>query len=316
MRHFADPPYLHARIYALKSRLYSQSHYAGMIREPETIPGNDAGSSNPAEIRETLFRHEIAPVLAIAWTHEEYTPLFIAYLRQYETNNAKVLLAKAAGHQTINPWYDIGVFALLSKELLKKELSWQDVRSLLAEAYQDEKINKLTGYRRLTLYLDFCTADSLCRCADLLSAGAADQYREMMLKRLAILVVIWSNRLKTYYRFSDEKIERFLKESLSFDYKGLENRVSLEKENLNRRLETMRAATGQEPSVSDIEQNLEQHYYNWISSAFHRDFHAIYSVVAYLWLLYFQIRNLFKIIEGKRFGMPAATILNQMICGT
>ena len=49
---------------------------------------------------------------------------------------------------------------------------------------------------------------------------------------------------------------------------------------------------------------------------FHRDFHSIYCVVAYLWLLFYQIRNLFKIIEGRRFGFSPEVILARIVCNT
>jgi hypothetical protein len=85
-------------------------------------------------------------------------------------------------------------------------------------------------------------------------------------------------------------------------------------ERLNRYLEQLRKGGGQEPSVVDIERHLEQNYYTWVSSMFHRDFHSVYCVIAYLWLLFYQIRNLFRIIDGRRFGFSSEAILNKLIC--
>ena len=93
-----------------------------------------------------------------------------------------------------------------------------------------------------------------------------------------------------------------------------ESQVRIVEEELNRHLEQLRKSGGQEPSVVDIERHLEQNYFAWVSSMFHRDFHSIYSVVAYLWLLFYQIRNLFRIIDGRRFGFSAEAILNKLIC--
>lgn len=314
MRNYASLPYLHARIHAMKSRLFSRRDYTLMIQYPETIPGNVAGIQNLSEAREILFRQEIAPVISLAQAYEKYSPFFIANLRQYETNNARLLLARATGHQALEQWYDISPFALLDRSLLKKKLSLEETKSLLSNIYQDEKFKTINGYRQLTVYLDIWTAHALYHSADLLSGSAAREFREMMLKRIAVLTLLWSNRLKTYYRFHDEKVRLYMAGIHDLYGGKVRYQAGLEQEVLDRRLEQIRKDTGAEPSVADIEQHLEQYYYNWIASMFHRDFHAIYGVVAYLWLLFFQIRNLFKIIEGRRFGISADAILNRIIC--
>lgn len=314
MRNYADEPYLHARIHAMRSRLFSLRDYTLMIREQESIPGNIAGIQNLTRAREMLFRQQIAPVITLALAYEKYTPFFIANLRQYETHNARILLARAAGHQTLEQWYDIGPFAVLDKGLLEEKLSLDEIRAILTDRYQDKKFKTIAGYRQLTVYLDICTADILYHSADLLSGSAAKEFREMMLKRIAVLTLIWSNRLKAYYHFNDERIRRYMSGIHNLYGGKVWYRVSLELEALDRHLEQIRKDTGQEPSVADIEHHLEQHYYTWIASMFHRDFHAIYSVVCYLWLLFYQIRNLFRIIDGRRFGLSADAIINKMIC--
>lgn len=314
MRNFADEPYLHARIHAMRSRLFSLRDYTLMIREQEAIPGNIAGIQNLTRAKEMLFRQQIAPVITLALACEKYTPFFIANLRQYETHNAKILLARASGHQTLEQWYDIGPFASLNKGLLDEKLSLDEIKAILTDRYQDKKFKTITGYRQLTVYLDIYTANILYHSADLLSGSAAKEFREMMLKRIAVLTLIWSTRLKAYYRFTDEKIRQYMSGIHKLYGGKVWYRVSLEREALDRRLEQIRKDTGQEPSAADIEQHLEQHYYAWIASMFHRDFHAIYGVVCYLWLLFYQIRNLFRIIDGRRFGLSADAIINKMIC--
>lgn len=315
MRNYADEPYLHTRIYAMKSRLFSLRDYASMIREPETMPGNVGGIQDPTEAKETLFRQQIAPAINLARAYEKYTPFFIADLRQYEACNARILINKAAGNQTITQWYDIHPFATLDKKLLDEKLSLDEVKVLLSYMYLDEEFKNISSYRQLAVYVDICTARRLYHSSELLFGSAAREFRDMALKRLAVLTLIWSYRLRVHHQFSDEKI-RFYMEKFHELYGGkVWYRVSLEQEALNRDLEKIRKDTGQEPSVTDVEHHLEQNYYDWISSMFHRDFHSIYCVVSYLWLLFFQIRNLFRIIDGRRFGMSAEAIQNRIICG-
>ncbi len=72
--------------------------------------------------------------------------------------------------------------------------------------------------------------------------------------------------------------------------------------------------TARNPRLRISNITLNQNYYAWIPSVFHQDFHSIYCVVAHLRLLYCQIRNLFRIIDGRRFGMSPDAIINRMIC--
>ncbi|PKN19645.1 MAG: hypothetical protein CVU71_04530 [Deltaproteobacteria bacterium HGW-Deltaproteobacteria-6] len=314
MRNYADEPNLHTRIYAMRSRLFSLRDYTLMIREPASMPGNISNIQDPTRAKESLFRQQIAPVVNLAQAFEKYTPFFIANLRQYEAQNARILLTRAAGHQALEQWNDIGPFAALDRGLLEKKLSLDDVKSLLADIYLDDDFKTISSYRQLVIHLDICTARNLYHSGDLLSGAAVQEFREMMLKRLAVMTLIWSYRLRVNHRFKDDRI-RFYMDKVHKLYGGkVWYRVSLEKEALAEHLEQLRKDTGEEPSVANIEHHLEQNYYAWITSVFHRDFHSIYCVVAYLWLLFYQIRNLFRIIDGRRFGMSQDAIINRMIC--
>lgn len=314
MRNYADEPNLHTRIYAMRSRLFLLRDYTLMIREPQSMPGNISGIQDLIEAKETLFRLQIAPIANLAEAHEQYTPFFIAYLRQYETHNAKILLTRAAGYQISEQWNDISPFATLDKGLLGERLSLDQVKSLLADIYQDDDFKAIHSYRQLVVHLDVCTARSLYHSGDLLFGAAAEDFRGMMLKRLAVMTLIWSYRLRVYHRFSNERI-RFYMDKVHELYGGkVWYRVHLEQEALDRYLEQTRKNTGQEPSVAEIEHHLEQDYYAWIAHMFHRDFHSIFCAVSYLWLLFFQIRNLFRILDGRRFGLSADAIINKMIC--
>lgn len=315
MRNYADKPNLHTRIYAMKSRLYSLHDYASMIREPENMPGNISGIQDPSEAKENLFRQQISPIINLARAYESYTPFFIADLRQYEAYNAKILINKAAGNQTLTQWYDISPFSTLDKKLLSEKLSLEEIKWLLAYMYLDDDFKTISSYRQLAVHVDVCTARNFYHSSELLFGSAAMEFREMMLKRLAVMTLIWSYRFGVHHQFNDEKIRLYMDKFHKLYGGKVWYRVSLEQEVLDRDLEKIRKDTGQEPSVADVEHYLEQNYYAWISSMFHRDFHSIYCVVCYLWLLFYQIRNLFRIIDGKRFGMSAEAIQKKMICG-
>ena len=311
MRNYADEDYLHARIYAMRGRLLTLSDYASIIRERQTAlrkPGD------LIETRENVFREQIAPVITVACAYDKYAPLFLAFLRLFETHNAKILLAKACGRKSLEQWYDIGPFATLERELLEQNLSLEDLKPFIIKTFYNFDIKDDYGFMRMAINLDISASMNLYNSSDLLSVPAKKEFQEIALRRIATLSVIWSRRLKSYYQWSDEQIRSYLDKFESLINVNLQFHVRIIEGKLNRQQVEIRKGGGPEPSVIDIENNLEQSYYAWVSSVFHRDFHSIYCVVAYLWLLFYQIKNLFRIIDGRRFGMSDEAILNKIIC--
>ncbi len=129
-----------------------------------------------------------------------------------------------------------------------------------------------------------------------------------------MLTVIWSYRLREYCHVGDEMI-RLSSEKLHAVWGvDVKRYVRLLKEALNQDVEKSRKSGAEEPSPVDIELYLEKHYYQWLSSRFHRDFHSIFTVMAYLWLLYCQIRNMMRVLDGWHFGLSAEAILHTIIC--
>jgi len=312
MRNYADEANLHARIYALKGRLLSRRDYASIARDEQQA--NSSIAHDSIQAKEILFREQIAPVIGLADAYDKYFPLFLAYLRQFEVHNAKLLLIRAAGLESEELWYDIGPFATLDAGLLTGKLSFGEIRSLIADTYLDEDFKNTVSYRQMEIHVDICAARNFFRSSISLSGEPKKEFQDMMQRRIAVLTVIWSHRLRGYYRWSDEKIRLYMQKFHAFFEVDAESQVQIVEEELNRHLEQLNKSGAQEPSVLDIERHLEQNYFAWVSSMFHRDFHSLYCVVAYMWLLFYQIRNLFRIIDGRRFGFAADAILTKLIC--
>lgn len=313
MRNYADQDYLHARIYAMRGRLLSLRDYASMVREQQTFAFKLSVAHDLVEAKETIFREQIAPVIGLVEAYDKYVPLFLAYLRQFETQNAKILLAKAFGKESLKQWYDIGPFATLGKGLLQKNLSLNEIKSLLANTYLADDFKDISSYLRMEIHLDISAAGNLYNSSTSLSGQAKKEFQEMMLKRIAVLTVIWSYRLRGYYHWNDENVRLYMDKFNNLFDGHAASQIRIVEEELNRHLEQLHKG-GQEPSIVDIERHLEQNYYDWVSFMFHRDFHSICCVAAYLWLLFYQIKNLCRIIDGRRFGFSAEAILNKMIC--
>jgi vacuolar-type H+-ATPase subunit C/Vma6 len=315
MRDYADEAYLHARLYAMRSRLLSQKDYASLARnKDQAVCDWAAGAPDLITAEDAVFREQIAGIIPLAEATGIYTSLFLAFFRQFEALNVKLVLAKAFGLQSLEQWYDIGPYATLTRSLLGPTTSLQDIQPHLADTYLAEILEDVSSYEQMEIRVDLCAARELYGASTLFPQDAKFDFQHLMGRRIAITSLILSLRLKKTYQWDDEKIRGFLKRFHDVFEGKVWPQVKIVEDALARHLEQTRATSGQELSVVDMERYLELYYYNWISSMFNRDFHSIYCVVAYLWLLYYQIRNMFKIVEARRFGFSPEQILGRIIC--
>ncbi|MBN2568360.1 MAG: V-type ATPase subunit [Deltaproteobacteria bacterium] len=316
MRYYADEDNLHVRIYAMRGRLLSLKDYTSIIRDQGAFYDRLSATHDYVEAKETVFREQIAMVIHLAEATKKYSPLFIAFLRQYEISNAKLLFAKAFGRQSLDQWYDIGHYAILDRNLLQQDLSPDDIRTIMADTYLKDVCEDISCYELPEIQMDISAARNLYKSSAQFLPESREVFRDFMLRRITVITMIWHWRLKQSYHWSDERIKLFLETFNNLNLFGGHAwpQARIVEETLNRHLEQLRKSGAQAPSAEDIEYHLEQYYYNWVSSIFHKDFHSIHCVVAYLWLLYYQVRNLFHIVDGIRFGLPSGEILERIIC--
>lgn len=310
MRNYADADHLHARVCALKSRLLTHADYARLIRE--TLAGNVSGRDSVLH-REKIFREQITPVMALVQAYDRYAPLFLAFLRQYEVQNVKMLVVQAHGEQTMQQWYDISPFAAVDKEVLEKNLSFDELRKIFSATYLSPAFERLASSVSMSVRLDILAAEHLYDAGGALSGEDQKNFRKIALERLDILAALWSYRLREYYAAGDEHVRSFV-EKMKRMASGPKMPGDWQAEDLNRYLEQQLKSTGHKPAPYQIEQHLEKKFFDRMSSLFHRDFHSIYCVGAYLWLLFYQIRNVFRILDGQRFGWSSERLLDDLIC--
>jgi len=316
MRDYADEAYLHARLYAMRSRLLSMKDYVVLARNQNEALYDKTAAPDPVVAEEIVFREQIAKVIPLAEATAIYTPVFLAFFRQFEALNAKLILAKAFGLQTLGQWHDIGRHAILERSLLSESTSLEDILPLLTGTYLSDILEDVSSYEQMEIRVDLCALKNMYEASALFNPDAKLDFQNLMGRRIAVASTILSLRLKKTYQWDEERIRLFLERFHDlFEGKTLLH-VKVVEEVLYRHLEQSQAGSAREPSVVDMEHYLEQYYYNWISSVFHRDFHSICCVAAYLWLLLYQIRNLFKIIEARRFGFSPERILAGIVCNT
>ena len=314
MRDYADQDNFHARICAMRSRLLSLKDYGSLAGRHEALSVQAAAASDPVAAEEIVFREQIAGILPLAEATGIYAPLFLAFFRQFEALNAKLILAKAFGMHGMEQWYDIGPYAVLERALLGEKPTLQTIRPLLAVTWLADVLEGVSSYEQAEIRVDLRSARNFHAASALFTGEGKLDFEELTGRRLAVTSAILSLRLKKTYQWDDEKIRAFLERFQDGLDGKARQQIEILKQRLDRPLGPLRAVGAQEPSVDDVEHDLEQQYYDWVSSAFHRDFHSIFCVAAYLWLLFYQIRNLLKIIEGRRFGFPPERILARIVC--
>lgn len=313
MKYYADEVNLHARLYAMKSRLLSLEDYAAMARDKDALYDRIPDAHDYIEAKEMIFAQQIKGIIHLAEATERYAPLFFAFLRMFEANNAKLLLAKSYSRQTQQQWYDIGPYATLDRGLLQEDLSPGEIKAILAQAYTDDEFEHVSGYERLEMRIDMYTAGSLHESSALFGSEAKKVFEEFMLKRIAVITLTRHYRLKENYHLDDAGISLYLESLHRLVGDKAWPQVRIVVEALNRRLEQPGGPAGTTRSCVDVEYYLEQYFYRCVSSMFYQDFHSIHPVVAYLWLLTYQVKNLFRIIEGMRFSLSAGEILEGII---
>lgn len=299
----------------MRSRLLSLKDYVSLARTREdALYEGAAGTPDPALKEDDVFKEQISGITPLVEASGIYTPLFLAFFRQFEAINAKLILAKAFGMQPLEQWYDIGNYAVLDRGLIKEIKTSEDLQPVLTGTYLEDVLEDLSSYEQAEIRTDICAARNMYEASAPFSSGAREDFLEIIGRRIAVSSVIMSIRLKKTYQWDDERILPYIGRLHDiFEGKAMPH-VKVVKMMLSGHLERQRAIGAQEPDISYMEHYLDQNYYNWISAMFHRDFHSVYCVVAYLWLLYYQIRNLFRIMEGRRFGFPSERILTRIVC--
>jgi vacuolar-type H+-ATPase subunit C/Vma6 len=327
MRGFADTAYVHAKACGLRSRLLSRSDYQTLLSGfalDRFFPGlpSSPGPADCTAIKEELFRRSIRGVLVLAEALEAYRGLFMAFLRLFEARNVKWLLARSLGAaQTDGQWYEIGPYGVFCRGDLDTLQDWETLQRRLRKTYLwrlcagagQPRFETLEGMLDLQCLGSFLSAAQRLNAPDLLIV------QECILMRCTLLKVLWAWRLERYYGWeraqARDHVGTAIREQGRIDENLRRGRPRLFELRLRGACETEAYPAEQAGRGEPLfEQHAESMFYGYVRSLARGDFHAIACVVGYLWLLYFEIRNLFLLLDGIRFGLPAETLNTMLIC--
>ena len=321
MNPYADKNYLHAKIHALRSQLLRRNDYIEIINAqkphlafPTLISEND--SEDLSKVKEIIFRNQIKKVLLFIESSNYCRALFEAFLRFFETGNVKLLLAKAFGRTVgIEQWNDISPYNVFERGLLGRDISLGEFKLLLGNSYLKNVIADgfPPRYEELESRIDFCTVRYFLSFSKEILLNQRSIFQEVMLRKIVLLRIVWSFRLSQNYGWDDDKISSHLVSLYDFidEFNGKAELIIKIERQMNKKFHQTSDGI---PEVSDIENELERDFWTYIWKNFSRDFHSIYCVISYLWLLYYQIQNLFRIIEGFRFNVSPDIISKKIIC--
>jgi len=319
MNPYADKNYLHAKIHALRSQLLRRKDFIEIINAqkphlafPTLI--SESVTEDLSKVKEIIFRHQIRKVLLFMESTTCYRALFEAFLRFFEAGNVKLLLAKAFGRTVaIEQWNDISPYNAFEKGLLRRDISLDEVKTLFANTYLKDVIADDFPYRyeELESRIDFCAAKYLFNFSKEILFNQRSIFQEVMVRKIVLLRIVWGFRLRKNYGWDDERISSHLASlyDLIDEFNGKNELIISIERQINRELNQSLGATHE---TSDIENELDRYFWSYMWKIFSREFHSIYCVISYLWLLYYQIQNLFRIIEGFRFNV-APDIISKKI---
>lgn len=321
MNPYADKNYMHAKIHALRDQMLKRNDYIKIINAqkphlafPTLISEDDAEDHN--KTKEIIFRNQIKKLLLFIEASDCYRVLFKAFLRFFETGNVKLLLAKAFGRtMVIEQWNDISPYNSFEKDLLQRDIPLDEFKSLLGNTYLNNAIadDFPTRYEELESRIDFYAVRYFFNFSKEILFPQRSIFQEVMLRKIVLLRIVWSFRLRQNYGWDDDKISSHIASLYDFidEFNGKAELIIKIERQMNRELAQ---SSGGIPEVSYIENKLERYFWSYIWKNFSRDFHSIYCVISYLWLLYYQIQNLFRIIEGLRFNVSPDIISKKIIC--
>ena len=326
MNFYADSNYIHAKIYALHSQLLSRKDYYEIAKTGNfqtAASGVTAGSikDDYITIKESLFDSQINLVISLAKASPSHSKIFIFFLRYFEILNLKLLYAKAFRRNPVPfIWYNTGDFAVLDREMLSDNT---DVAGLLKYTQNTWMRGILTAgeagtYEEIEFALDRVAFRLAAELSNSMSFSRGTDSERIIAGLAAYFRLAWSWRLQQIYDWDDASIRKYIDSNIPINGAGRIIRSSVEEweKLLLRQVQNNYAdlLTGGGAGVISAERIMERALLREFSMTFHENFHSINTTICYLALLYRQIRNLFLIADGLRFGLDPDVIMESVIC--
>lgn len=326
MNFYADSNYIHARICALHSLLLARKDYYNIAESghfQNFMP--DLNSFNIKndyiEIKERIFNTQIKMIISLAEASVSCSSIFILFLRYFETQNLKLIFAKAFSKKPSSAiWYDIGDFATLDRGMIADNT---DVASVL-------KYTRNTWMKDILTVESAGSFDTVEFLIDRASLRIAAEFpysinfshRTDTLKIVSGLAACfhlsWSWRLQQIYSWDSGSIKSYIESNIVLPESVRTLQPSIDEWKLILMKQILGnhavAMAPWETGITAAEKIMERVLLRDFSRIFNENFHTVNTVSCYLALLYRQIRNLFAIVDGLRYSLSPDIIMENIIC--
>ncbi|MBN2040694.1 MAG: V-type ATPase subunit [Spirochaetes bacterium] len=325
MYFFANIMYVHGKIHALFNNLFRKKEYIDLINSRNfnsLFPDlqKDITGEKFTIIKEVLFRHQIEKLIILTSASKDYHQLFKMFLRLYELNNIKIMLAKSfKRNNLIEQWHDIHPYHTFDRNLIHTDLNPENFYKIIKDTYIQNIFSpgKKSKYEIIESKLDYYIAESILVITKSFYGLNRKIYREFITRKLIITRLIWRERLYHNYKWPEKKVKKIDNKFFKHLFKSISSNkikdiILLEiDQNLHKTYEKTQTNSD---DLIEVEYKLDQYFRRYVYKNFHSDFHHIYSVISYLLLLQYQIENINKIIEGFRCNADPEILINKIIC--
>lgn len=314
-----DSIYLHAKISALRSALYDADAYRALIQAghahrafPDCVSEQEA--RNVDDARQRVFACQIRPVLRMLAVSECYRRLFLAFVRLFETETLKQVCVRAYGRSGYGGrGLDISPYQSFPADLLQRDIDRDALAPLLGSSYLQAAVapGLPRSFETLENRLDLCMAQEFWRAGDDASRGRRRRFQQILAVRLYLQQCSWVDRLRHCYAWTDAQIAQHLLDALPHQLSCLAPAIAAARRAVP--LSVARPAQTQ-AQVAEAEYLRECWFSGYLRWHARHTAEPLVNAVCYLWLLYYQVCNLFRILEGFRFRLSPDAIAARLVC--
>ena len=326
MNFYADSNYIHAKIYAMHSLLLTKNDYYDIAKNGHfrsVLPELDTYNikNDYTLIKEKIFDNQMNMIISLAEASVSSRSIFILFLRYFETLNLKLLCARAFGREpSPSIWYNIGEFAVLDRDMLSDNTDVTSILKYTKNTWMKDILTPESGgsFEEVEFFIDRAILRIAVEFPYSVNFSRKTDSLKIVSGLAAYFNLSWSRRLKQIYAWDHGSIKNYIQSNIIVPEYGRDLQTSIYEweQTLIEHVQSDFADIPDQGGAGLItaEKIMERVLLRDFSRMFHENFYSINTVSCYLALLYRQVRNLFSIVDGLRFGLSPETIMGFIIC--
>jgi len=318
----ADTTYIISKVHALHDFLLKYDDYREIVSTRSFRKISPAASytiekDNYIAVKEALFRNQIEKIIFLALINTSYRNLFRAFFFAFDAINIKQAAAHIFSRTPLTvQWFNTAPFSSISRDMLNGDFNAADLLQYLESIgiHAGPLYHRRGMYERIASSIDAAVLTRFLEFGSELSPSQAKGYYDIILRFYLITLRLWKRRLKYNYSWTDEQIEEHLAPVSSITHgSGKLGKIT---QQIDSHLDVIikKAGTALPHTAAQLSSILMKACVRHSAKIYHSSFHSVSCVVSFLLLLYFQIHNIFRIVEGLRFLQTPESVLDGILC--